>query len=185
MDNRIPRPAKAVKLNWLLCAGLLVGMGASRTIPFSPGAARTAIDSIYSPSAVATPSGAGFKILSPVDNQIVPIGQNRVQIAAGTTTSDAVHSWRLFLDGNLIATVENGETGFTLPIGVSGPHVITATLLDAHDEDIASASVHVTAAPETPSSSPFNLPWVAPTMAILLLGILALLLVSLRITRKT
>jgi hypothetical protein len=135
-------------------------------------------------SAAPTPSGARIQIVSPLDNGVVPIGQNKVEVAAQNIVLGTAHPWRLYLDGNLIATVDTGKATYSLPIGVSGPHVISATLLDSENHELASASIQVTAAPESPSSSPFNLPWVAPTMGIFLVGVVALLLISLRLTRQ-
>jgi hypothetical protein len=161
-----------------LILGAAVGSGVSFIHEGESGPAR-----YESASAVPTPPGASIRIVSPLDNGIVPIGQNKIEIATGNISLDTAHPWRLYLDGSLIATVDKGETTYSLPIGVSGPHVISATLLDAESHDLASASVHVTAAPESPSSSPFNLPWVAPTMAVFLIGVAALLVISLRVTR--
>ncbi len=129
------------------------------------------------------PPNAQIRLVSPQENAIVPIGQNKVEIATQNFALDASHRWKVFLDGALIGTIENGSTTYTLPIGVSGPHQIKVTLSDPQQEEVASATVQVTAAPETPSSSPFNLPWVAAVMGVFLIGVATLIAVSLRMTR--
>lgn len=148
----------------------------------------TGIVAIPSPTPISVhpnqaPSNAQIRVVTPRENAIVPIGQTKVEIATENFTLDASHGWRLFLDGALIGTIENGATSYILPIGVSGPHQIKVTLSDPEQGEIASAAVEVTAAPETPSSSPFNLPWVAAVMGVLLIVVGTILVVSLRMTR--
>jgi hypothetical protein len=131
-----------------------------------------------------TPSDPQIRLVSPLQNQIVPIGETKVEIATANFTLDAAHRWRLYLDDKLIGTVENGATTFTLPILVSGPHEIKATLSDAEHDNLASAAIEVTAAPATPSTSPFNLPWVAAVMGALLIVVATLIVVALHMTRR-
>jgi hypothetical protein len=170
-------------MSWAFGVSLVLGTAAGGALSFMRMTAGTPPASYISLSAAPTPSDGLIRILSPLDNGIVPIGQTRVEIATENVALDAAHPWRLYLDGNLVDTIENGETTYSLAIGVSGPHVITATLSDAQNRDLASASVQVTAAPESPSSSPFNLLWVAPVMAVFLIGVVLLIVIGLRVTR--
>lgn len=144
-----------------------------------------------SPSALVTPSSLGaagngsqIRIIAPRDNAIVPAGANTVQVSLENLAPGAAHAWHLYLDGVLINTLESGVVTTTVPISESGPHEIKATLTDSENVELASSSVEVTAAPETPTSSPFNLPWVAPAMAVFVVGVLAIIAVALRITRR-
>jgi hypothetical protein len=168
-------------VSWMMGASLVLSAGVTGAFSFKPGEIGTPAAPV-SRSANPTPSNEQIRIVSPRDHAIVPIGQNKVEISTENIALDAAHPWHLYLDGNLVGTIENGETTFTFPISVSGPHEIKATLSDTKNDDLASASVQVTAAPETPSSSPFNLPWVAPAMGVLLIGVVALTVIGLRIT---
>jgi hypothetical protein len=170
-------------MSWVFGVSLVLGMAAGGAFSLMPKTAEAPPALYISVSAVPTPSNTLIRIVSPLDNGIVPIGQTRVEIATQNVALDAAHPWRLYLDGNLVGTIENGQTTYSLTIGVSGPHVITATLSDTQNRDLASASVQVTAAPETPSSSPFNLTWVAPIMGVFLIGVVLLIVIGLRMTR--
>ena len=171
-------------MSWVFGACLVVGAGMTGALSHAPWLAGTPVRASVTTSAIPTPTAAQIRIISPREDAIVPIGQTKVEISTDNATLDAAHPWHLFLDGNLIGTIENGETTFSLPISVSGPHEIKATLSDARNEELASASVQVTAAPATPTTSPFNLPWVAPVMAVLLFGVVVLLVIGLRVTRQ-
>lgn len=173
------------KKSWALATSFFLGVLIFGAWSFNPAAAEKPLSPNGSQTAVSTPTGALIRIVSPFEDQIVPIGQNRIEIAVQNTAGDALHPWQLYLDGNLIATVDKGETVYTLPIGVSGPHLITATLTGSPNTSLDTASVHVTAAPESPSSTPFNLPWVGPVMGFLLIGIVAMLAFGLRMTRQS
>jgi hypothetical protein len=170
-------------MSWAFGVSLVMGTAAGGALSFMPVTAETPPVSYITVSAAPTPSNSLIRIVSTLEHGIVPIGQTRVEIATENIALDAAHPWRLYLDGNLVGTIENGETTYSLPIGVSGPHVITATLSDAQYRDLASASVQVTAAPESPSSSPFNLLWVAPVMGVFLIGVVLLIVIGLRLTR--
>lgn len=170
-------------ISWAVGVSLVLSAVAGGAFSFLPPMAAMPPVGSAMRSAAPTPSSAQIRIISPIQNGIVPVGQTKVQVSIDNIASDAAHSWRLYLDGKLIDTFGPGETSYTLPIGVSGPHEIKATLSDSQNNDLASASVQVTAAPETPSSSPFNLAWVAPLMGAFLLGVALLIVVSLRMTR--
>jgi hypothetical protein len=164
-------------LVWIIGISLILSTGLAGAASYTPGAS-------LSVSANPTPSSARIRIVTPREDAIVPIGQNKVEISAVNIALDAAHPWHIYLDGTLLGTIANGDSTFTMPISVSGPHEIKVTLSDTENNVLASASVQVTAAPATPTSSPFNLPWVAPTMAVLLIGVAALIVISLRVTRR-
>jgi hypothetical protein len=169
---------------WMFGASLV--LSASFTIAILPVAVPggTSQDAPFSRSANPTPSNARIRIVSPREDAILPLGQTKVEVSTENIVLDAAHPWSLYLDGNLVGTIASGESTFTLSISVSGPHEIKATVSDSGNSELASASVEVTAAPATPTTSPFNLPWVAPIMAVLLIGVAAILLFSLRVTRR-
>jgi methionine-rich copper-binding protein CopC len=120
-----------------------------------------------------------IRIVSPVNNQIVPLGDVKVEIT--TAKPSPASYWQLSVDDKMVGKAEAGATSITTTITTSGPHTLKATLADAQNDNLASAAIVVTSAPETPSQSPFNLPWVAAVMAVFVVFVLVLLFVSLRI----
>lgn len=128
-------------------------------------------------------SNPQIRIVSPRDSGIVPAGSNTVKVAVENAAPNKAHSWQLYLDGVLINQNGSGVLSSTVTISASGPHEIRATLTDDKNVELSSASIEVTAAPETPTASPFNLPWVAPAMAVLVIAVLAMIGFGLRITR--
>ncbi len=137
-----------------------------------------------SPAQQPTPTGttSAVRILRPVENGVVPVGEDfPVAVTAGSTAGDSVQ-WQFYLDGKPAGSATGLEITHTLSTTVSGPHVIQATLRSAGGQELGSAQVNVTAAPRTPDAA-FNIPTMGPVMAVLTLGIIVLIVVSLRMTR--
>lgn len=144
----------------------------------------TIAEGTATPAVSSNTSSVQIRIVSPRDSAIVPAGSNTVQVAVENMTPNEGGSWGLYLDGVLISTAGSGALTSTIPISVSGPHEIKAILTDAKNVELASSAIEVTAAPETPTASPFNLPWVGPVMAVFVVGVLAMIGLGLRITRE-
>ena len=127
------------------------------------------------------PEKPGVRIVSPLNNQIVPMGVVTVEIAADHFQLAGSNHWVLYVDGLNLGPVESGVTMTTTQLLESGPHQLEARLADAQNDNLASATIFVTAAPATPADSPFNLKWTAVVMGGLVVVVLALLWVGLRI----
>ncbi len=125
-----------------------------------------------------------IRILAPLDNQIVPIGDVTVRVEAANFPLGGSNAWQLYVDGKSVGRAGDGATSLTTPILVSGPHELRASLANGQTDNLASASINVTAAPATPTQSPFNLSWTIPVMAVLVLFVLGLIAFGLRLTRR-
>ncbi len=123
------------------------------------------------------------QILSPTNNQIVSLGGVTVTIATQNFTLGGPNRWRLYMDDVLVSTIQDGATSYTVQLTTSGPHTIRVVLADSQHDNLASTQIDVEAAPATPTGEPFNLPWMAPAMAVLAVGIVILLVVALRVGR--
>ncbi len=124
-----------------------------------------------------------IRIVAPVNNRVLPLGNLTVEIATENFTLGGSNYWRLFVDDYMVSKVGQGATSYTTQITTSGPHHIRVALGDGQREDIASATIDVLTAPATPANPPFNLPWMGTAMAGLAVGIVLLLVVALRLTR--
>ncbi len=131
----------------------------------------------------AAQGNPAVRIIAPVNNRVLPLGDVKVEIATDNFPLDGSNYWRLFVDDYMVTKVGQGATSYTTQITTSGPHEIKVTLGDGQREDIASASIALLTAPATPTTEPFNLPWMAPVMGALAVGIVLLLVIALRITR--
>lgn len=126
-----------------------------------------------------------IQIIRPVQNGVVPLGTFPVQIQVENFAFDETHYWQVFIDGTPAGITETRTLSATVSIFRSGPHEIRAALSDGRRAELAAATVTVTAAPATPKGTWFNLAWSAPAFALMMVGIIALVLFSLRITRRT
>jgi hypothetical protein len=126
-------------------------------------------------------SDAQIQIVSPRDGGIVAIGDVTVTVATKNFILGDTNHWHLYVDGELRSMVGNGAPSWTTKIETSGPHEIKATLADAQHEELAAATIHVTAAPATPTESPFNLSQTAPVIGVLALLIIVSIVVALRL----
>ncbi|MGE5139602.1 MAG: hypothetical protein ACM3JD_09085 [Rudaea sp.] len=135
-------------------------------------------------SAQSNTGAPSIKIVKPIPNGIVPEEQGTVQVSIENFTLDENHWWELYVDESPAATVKTGALTVAVPTLKSGPHEFRVTLADGHSTDLPAASVSVTAAPATPTGSPFNRAWMAPAMGVMILAILVLIGLSLRYTRR-
>ncbi len=124
-----------------------------------------------------------IRIVQPVENGIVPIGDVPVEVSASAVPANGGYQWQFYLDGLPAGTAAANIISYTMEITVSGPHSIKAALTNAQARELGSAEVQVTAAPRTPDIA-FNQSEMGPVMAVLTLGILLLIIFSLRLTRR-
>ncbi len=138
-----------------------------------------------SPSAQPSPTPApgALQIVKPRQDAIVPLGDLSVEIAPLSGTA-AASGWQLYLDDKLVALVPGNAISYTVSLTESGPHTIQAVIPGKPRSDPSGPLVAITAAPSTPQGPAFNLPWMAWPMGILTVGIVVLILVSLRIARR-
>ncbi len=139
---------------------------------------------VWAPAQAQSPEKPGVHIVTPLNNQIVPMGVVTIEIAADNFTLAGSNHWLLYVDGKNLGPVESGTTMTTTQLLESGPHQLEARLADAQNDNLASTTIFVTAAPATPAESPFNLAWTGTVMGILVLVVLALLWLGLRMTRR-
>ncbi len=121
-------------------------------------------------------------IIAPVDSQIVPVGDVKVQVAIDNFPAGG--RWDLYVDGSRVSSFVDSSATFTATLSVSGPHEIRVSLPGEQQAELASATINVEAAPTTPRSTAFNLPWMAPAMGVMTVLILLLILLGLRIARR-
>ncbi len=151
---------------WALCAGLVLSAA------------------VLGQANAQAPEKPGVRIVAPLNNQIVPIGDVKVQIATDNFSLEGANHWVLYVDGRMLGRVASGVTITTTQLLESGPHEIEAVLADAQNDNLASNKIVVTAAPATPTQSPFNLPWTAAVMGVLFVVVIALILIGLRVARR-
>lgn len=93
----------------------------------------------------ATPFPDGtITIVSPANNATIPAGKVDVKIALkGVQLGDEYH-WHIALDNNMMSMITNKSDTATIDVP-AGEHDIKASLADATHDELASATVHVTA----------------------------------------
>lgn len=133
------------------------------------------------PFAVNAQGDASIKIIKPGDRRNVQLGEVNVSVEISGVSLQDGYAWQMLIDAVPQGIVRAGTTTTITMPKPTGPHHLTAQLLNPEGQVISLHDILVIAAPVESRQELFNRAWFAPFMFVFSLGVLAIILLALRV----
>lgn len=144
-----------------------------------------ALAALMSALPASAQENAAIQFVKPGDRRNVALGELEVTVAVtGVKLSDG-YTWQIFIDGVPQQVVGDSLTARVLIDKPTGPRRLKAVLYDATGAPVATNEILVIAAPVEKQEEIFNRAWFVPFMAVFTAGILAIILLGLRLRPRT
>jgi len=126
-----------------------------------------------------------IRIVSPGDRRNVSDKHALFTVAISGVAPNDGHYWELWVDGEPIIGLHNGETQAALSFDPTGPHHVKAILYNAQKQPLDAQEILVMAAPVQDLTAQFNQKAMAQVMAVFVVFVVTCLVVAFWISRRS
>lgn len=137
--------------------------------------------SLLAPMPLGAQTDVSIRIVEPGDRRNVPLGQLQVEVAIQGARLQDGYAWQLYFDGVPQGLV---RAGTTTRLNIDNPNVLRrlkAVLYDPQGNEVASHEILIVGVKMESHADVFNRSWFVPFMAVFFIGLIGIIVLSLRI----